>query len=151
MVVEIGRTMQERIVESFAGIDDPAQKLATGLRILVRLAHDDQAMGRFIVRFALTEESLRAVLTGPPIRDVREGIAAGRYSIDESMVLSAASLMIGATVNAMWMVLDGHQAWREAGTSAAWLVLRALGLDAAEADRLANTELPPLLPPGLDR
>ena len=44
----------------------------------------------------------------------------------------------------MWMVLEGHQTWREAGSSTAELVLRALGIDAEEAHRIATDPLPVL-------
>ena len=40
------------------------------------------------------------------------------------------------------MVLEGHQAWREAGTDTAALVLRALGLDPEEARTIATEALP---------
>jgi hypothetical protein len=72
------------------------------------------------------------------------GIAAGRYHVEESMTPSIASLVIGATVSAMWMVLDGHQTWREAGSSTAELLLRALGIHPAEAHEISIAELPPL-------
>jgi hypothetical protein len=101
-------------------------------------------MGRFIVRFGLTEEMLHAVLSGPPMEDVKAGIAAGRYDVTESMALSVASFMTGAALSAMWMVLEGHQAWREAGTSTAELILRALGIAPDEARTLASTDLPAL-------
>jgi hypothetical protein len=42
----------------------------------------------------------------------------------------------------MWMVLDGHQGWREAGSTAAELVLRALGIAPGEAQRLSAMDLP---------
>jgi len=121
-----------------------AARLATALRLFVRLAHDDPAMGRFIVRFGLTEEMLHAILSGPPLEDVKAGIAAGRYDVTESMALSIASFMTGSTLAAMWMVLEGHQAWREAGTTTAELVLRALGIAPAEARALASADLPAL-------
>jgi hypothetical protein len=57
------------------------------------------------------------------------------------MIMSAASLLVGATVSAMSMVLEGHQTWREAGSCAAELVLRGLGVDAAEAHQIATADL----------
>jgi hypothetical protein len=44
----------------------------------------------------------------------------------------------------MWMVLEGHQTWREAGTSTAELVLRAMGIEPAEAREISMAELPRL-------
>ncbi|KAA9160748.1 TetR/AcrR family transcriptional regulator [Amycolatopsis acidicola] len=125
-----------------ANVQDPPARLATGIRLLVRQAHDNPSMGRFFVRFGLTDESLRGILTGPPMRDVHTGISTGRYTVPQSMELSIASLLSGATVSAMWMVLEGHQGWREAGSSAAELVLRALGIAADEASSIAAADLP---------
>jgi AcrR family transcriptional regulator len=63
---------------------DPAARLATGLRLFVRLSHEDPAIGRFLVRYALTDEHLRTLLSGPPMKDLAEGIASGRYDITET-------------------------------------------------------------------
>ena len=144
VVAEFSEEMHERVTRTFIGIDDAAMRLAIGVRLWVRYAHDDPMMGRFAVRFALTEPSLRAVITGPPMRDVNLGIVADRYSVEASMVSSIASLVIGATVSAMWMVLEGHQTWREAGSSTAELILRSLGIKPQEAQSISTTELPSL-------
>lgn len=125
-----------------AGITDPPRRLATGIRMLVRGTHADPALGQFLARFALTDESLRGMVAGPPMADVDAGIASGRYARFDETDLSIASMIMGATVSAIWMVLEGHQAWREAGTDTAALVLRALGLDPEEARTIATEALP---------
>ena len=144
VVAEFRADLHQRVSESFVGIDDPAARLATGLRLWVRYAYENPAIGRFAVRFGLSEESLRAVMAGPPMRDISAGVAAGRYDIGPVSVDSIASLALGATVSAMWMVLEGHQTWREAGTSTAELVLRAMGIEPAEAREISMAELPRL-------
>jgi len=144
IVAEFSADLHRRVAATFADIDDPAARLATGVRLWIRYAHENPTMGRFAVRFALTEESLRAVMTGPPMQDINAGIAAGRYNIGMPSIDSVASLVCGATVSAMWMVLEGHQTWREAGTSTAELLLRAMGIDPAEAHEICTTDLPDL-------
>ena len=136
--------MHRRVSASFAGIDDPAARLATGLRLWIRHAYENPTIGRFAVKFGMSEESLRAVMTGPPMHDINAGIAAGRYDIGALSVDSIASLVVGATVSGMWMVLEGHQTWREAGSSTAELVLRAMGIEPKEACEIAMAELPRL-------
>ena len=143
---EMSAELLERVSATFTEDDDSATRIATGLRLVVRYGQQDPAAGRFIVRFALTVEALRTILTGPPMRDLRAGLTEGRYDIDESMIMSAAGLLIGATVSALSMVLEGHQTWREAGSSAAQLVLRALGVDADDALKISTTELRVLQP-----
>jgi AcrR family transcriptional regulator len=144
IVAEFSTDLHRRVAATFADIDDPAVRLATGVRLWVRYAHENPTMGRFAVRFALTEESLRAVMTGPPMHDISTGIAAGRYNIGTASIDSVASLASGATVSAMWMVLEGHQTWRDAGTSTAELLLRAMGIDPAEAHEICMADLPDL-------
>lgn len=144
VVGEFSADLHQRVSESFAGIEDPAARLATGLRLWVRYAYENPTFGRFAVRFGLSEESLRAVMTGPPMRDISAGVAAGRYDLGPVSVDSIASLALGATVSAMWMVLEGHQTWREAGSSTAELVLRAMGIEPAEAREISTTGLPRL-------
>jgi AcrR family transcriptional regulator len=144
VVADFADQMHERITTTFVGIEDAAMRLAIGVRLWVRYAHENPLRGRFAVRFALTEPSLRAMFAGPPMRDVSAGIVAGRYHVDESMTPSIASLVIGATVSAMWMVQEGHQTWREAGSSTAELLLRALGIDTLEAHTISVAELPAL-------
>ncbi|MGN7247269.1 hypothetical protein ACTHQ1_06015 [Janibacter anophelis] len=144
----------EDVVELLAGVgsDDQSRVVAAVRRARVvhargaphgwRGAHADPALGQFLARFALTDESLRGMVAGPPMADVDAGIASGRYARFDETDLSIASMIMGATVSAIWMVLEGHQAWREAGTDTAALVLRALGLDPEEARTIATEALP---------
>jgi hypothetical protein len=44
----------------------------------------------------------------------------------------------------MWTVLEGHQTWRDAGSSKAELLLRALGIDPVQAHQISTSELPSL-------
>jgi AcrR family transcriptional regulator len=144
IIAELSADLHQRVSATFADIDDSAARLATGVRLWVRYAHENPTMGRFAVRLGLSEESLRAFMTGPPMDDISAGVAAGRYTISSSSVGSVASLVLGATISAMWMVLEGHQTWREAGSSTAELLLRALGIEPAEAHEICTAELPRL-------
>jgi AcrR family transcriptional regulator len=142
IVGELSSDLHNRVSATFDGIDDPAARLATGVRLWIRYAHENPLMGRFAVRFGLSEGALRTWMTGPPMRDISAGIAAGRYSV--SNVDSVASLVLGATISAMWMVLEGHQTWREAGSTTAELLLRSLGIDHVEAQQICASDLPAL-------
>jgi AcrR family transcriptional regulator len=144
IIGELSADMHQRVSATFAGIDDSAARLAIGVRLWVRYAYENPTLGRFAVRFALSQESLRTMLTGPPMHDINAGVAAGRYDIGPSSAESVTSLVLGATVSAMWMVIEGHQTWREAGSSTAELLLRALGIQADEAHEISTTELPRL-------
>jgi hypothetical protein len=77
------------------------------------------------------------------MQDVAAGVAAHRFDVGEASMLGVASLLMGGAVAAIWTVLEGHQGWREAGSSTAELVLRALGVSSSEARRMSRTQLPP--------
>ena len=57
------------------------------------------------------------------------------------------ALLAGSTLAAMLPVLDGHATWREIGSDTAELLLRAMGIEAADAQRLARSELPAMAAP----
>ncbi|MEV0358096.1 TetR/AcrR family transcriptional regulator [Nocardia sp. NPDC050697] len=144
VVAELSADMHLRVSAAFAVIDDPAARLATGMRLWVRYAFENPLMGRFAVRFGLTAESLRTMMTGPPKLDLDLGIETGRYNLGDCDVTGVVSLVLGATISAMWIVLEGHQTWREAGSATAELVLRSLGIEPADARAISRIELPRL-------
>jgi len=146
VVAHFSAELHQRVSDSFDSIEDPAARLATGVRMWIRYAHENPGMGRFAVRYGQTAETLRSVLAGPTMRDLETGFARGRFMCDASMVSSIAALIIGATISAMWMVLEGHQTWREAGAATAELLLRALGVEPAEAHEISRIPLPDLRP-----
>lgn len=140
----LSREMIWRVEATMRDIDDPAQRLATGLRLFIRRAHDDQDWARFLMRFALSDRALRSMMREPPARDIANAIELGRFKTDAAKVPALVSLMTGGLLGAMNAVVAGDQTWREAGESAAELFLRAAGATPAEARRLSRTDLPTL-------
>ncbi|MEM7137340.1 MAG: TetR family transcriptional regulator [Myxococcota bacterium] len=149
IAARLAAEMLDRIVASFADIEDPAQRLARGMRLFIRRAHEEPSWGRFFNRFALTTASLQAVWTGAPMADVLTGMTSSRYALSAEQLPGVMAMIAGTVLTSMLLVLEGHQTWRQAGTDAAELVLRALGLPQDEAREIANADLPPL--PELDQ
>lgn len=141
---DLALEMRDRMLASFVGVHDPASRLADGLRFFVRRAHDEPGWGRFVARFGAILEPVQQLWAGPAMDDVRAGIRTGRFDLGERDLPGAMALVNGATLTAMWQVLEGHQAWRSIGTSASGLVLRGLGVGAVEARDLAARDLRPL-------
>jgi AcrR family transcriptional regulator len=144
IAAELTSEMNRRLFASLAHIDDPAVRLAHGIRSYLRRAHEEPSWGRFIARFTFSNAALDALWNGPPLQEVASAVAAGRYGIAEEQIPAAASMIGGTVLSAMFLVLEGHRTWRVAGTDAAELALRALGIDSAEARSIASTTLPPL-------
>lgn len=146
VATQLTAEMHQRVALSSAGISDPVLRMACGLRFFVRRAHEEPSWGRFLTRFSFSHASLKGMWGGQPMTDVMDAMTRGRYSIRPEQITSAIALLAGAGLAAMFLVQDGHRTWREAGTDAAELVLRALGIPPDEARKLAAAELPPLLP-----
>lgn len=136
--------MMNRVVASFPDGEDPARNLSIGVRQYIRRAHDEPAWGRFMNRFGMSNVSLQAVWATDPVANLREGIASGRYRIQESQLPSMVGMLTGGTLAAMLPVLEGHGTWRDIASDTAELMLVALGLTRREARTLARSELPRL-------
>lgn len=141
---QLAQEMTERVVAGFAGITDPAQRLAIGVRQYIRRAHEEPLWGRFMSRFGLSPAVMRSVMSSEALTDFEAGVASGRYRIAPSQLSAMVALLAGGTLAAMLPVLDGHGTWREVGADTAELLLAALGVDRDEARALARSELPPL-------
>jgi AcrR family transcriptional regulator len=144
IAAQLAAEMHERIRLAFGTTEDPAQRLATGIRLLLRRAHDEPHWGRFMCRFGQTASQLREVWYGQPMKDLVAGVESGRYNIAKEQLITAAAMIGGGVLGASLLVQEGYRGWREASIDAAELILRALGISATEARALANVELPDL-------
>jgi len=145
VAAQLASEMHERVTACDQD-SDPAHRLANDIRFFVRRAHEEPQWGWFVYRFGINNDSLRDLLNGTPMRAIVKGVDRHRYDLREDLLPGAMAMIAGTTLTAMWMVLEGHQTWREAGSGAAELVLRSFGIAAEEARRLAESDLPPLPP-----
>lgn len=144
IVAELASEMHERIALASEAIADPATAVANGVRHFVRRTHEEPDWGRFILRFAFSSSLLRTMFESQPAVDLMKGLKTGRFRFSPDQAESVLAMIGGTGVAAMLLVLEGRKTWRESGSNAAELVLRALGLDAAEARAIATEDLPPL-------
>jgi AcrR family transcriptional regulator len=140
----LSREMLQRTEVTMEAFADPIERIATGLRLFVRRAHEDHDWGRFMVQFMMSHAALRGVMREPPSRDVALAIETERFKIGPDQIPAFVSMLTGATIAAMNSVIRGEQTWRDAGSNAAGLVLRAGGIAVSESRRIARRELPPL-------
>ncbi|HVP85843.1 MAG TPA: TetR family transcriptional regulator [Rhizomicrobium sp.] len=144
VAADLSREMLLRTEATMEALTDPAERVATGLRLFVRRAHEEHDWGRFLTQFTLSHATLRGVMHEPPSRDIAQGVETGRIKIDHAKIPAYVAMLTGTTIAAMNSVIRGEQTWRDAGSNAAELLLRAAGISAAEARRIAIRELPPL-------
>ncbi len=145
---QLASEMLERTAISFEAIDDPAHRLALGIRLFIRRAHDEPDWGRFLICFSLTNDTLQNIWNGPPVQDLLHGLDQKRYKFREDQIPSLAGLIGGSVLASMAMVIEGHKTWREAGSDTAEFVLRSIGVSSDDAIMISKTELPIL--PELD-
>jgi AcrR family transcriptional regulator len=145
VAADLASEMFARSVASMVGVTDPATRLALGIRMFARRAHEEPYWGRFIVRFSLSDERFGQMLGEPPMMDAARAIETGRYKLDPGYLMAAVGMIGGAGLSAMRLVLDGSLTWRDAGTQTAEMLLRGFGIAAREAHAIATMPLPPLI------
>lgn len=141
VAAQLAEEMIELTASASATLEDPAQRLADGIRHFVKRAHEDPLWGRFICRFALSTESLQRMWAGQPLKDLHEGIEKKRFAFRQEQLASVVSLIAGAILGSITLVLDGRKTWRDAGSDAAEFVLAAIGVQREEARTLACRDL----------
>jgi AcrR family transcriptional regulator len=141
VAAQLSAEITERIENSVGQMKDPAQKLSGGVRYCAKRAHEDPLWGRFVCRFALSSAVLQEIWTGQVVRELREGLETGRYAFQEEQFASAVTLITGAVLGSMLLVLEGRKTWRDAGSDAAQFVLTAFGIPREEARAIACMEL----------
>ena len=142
---ELVLEMHHRVVKSCGKDEDPVHHLANGIRFFARRAHEQPHWGRFINRFALSNPAMFGLWHGPFMDDILRAMKAKQYDFQSSSLPTVVAMIAGSVLGAMFLVMEGHKTWRDAGSETAELVLRALGIPAEEASRLAKLPLPPLL------
>jgi AcrR family transcriptional regulator len=123
--------------------DDPAARIATGMRVVVRLAYSRPTVGSFFLRLGWPDIDRRHVLFDFVQRDLETGIRSGRFTAMPT--LFALNIVAGTALGAIHAVLCKVSA-RDIAEQAAASALRALGIEAEQATRLVAFPLPQLLP-----
>lgn len=144
---QLSEEMNSRIIKSLAHEKDPAIRLANGIRMYIRRAHEEPDWGKFICKFAFSNKAMLGLWTGQdsPVPDVLQGLDFQRYNFRKEQLIAVMAMIAGGVLTSIFMVLEGHKTWRDIGSEMAELVLIALGVDNKEAYDLARQELPTLL------
>ncbi|NWK74289.1 TetR/AcrR family transcriptional regulator [Acinetobacter sp. SwsAc6] len=143
---QLSNEMNARVIKTLGAEEDAAKRISFGIRMYMRRAHEEPDWGRFLCKFAFSSKSLMGLWTGEssPLSDVQKGLDSARYNIEGKQIFAVMSMIAGTVLSSMFLVLEGFKTWREIGSESAELILRALGLDPAEAHHIANIELPNL-------
>lgn len=120
-------------------VDDVAERVSIAHRHLLAAMHADHEWGWLLVRLDVEHHIVDHVLGKPAMRDLREGIASGRFAVAEPDVALQASG--GALLGVMHAALRGVLR-ADCDSAHAEGVLRTFGVPSEEAAEVARRPLP---------
>jgi AcrR family transcriptional regulator len=143
--VAAGEALEEygqRLDETSAGMDDPAEIFALGVRLTAGLVRTQPAVAQILVgagqAFLVSERGLAPRAR----RDIERGIESGRFSVASADVALVA--VAGAVLTYVEVALASPDRFDDASVDAlAELLLRMLGLSARSAGAVVRRPLPP--------
>lgn len=141
---ELSEEMIQRVALSMPGDIEPAHRIAQGIRFYVRRAHEEPNWGKFLVRYGYSSEALKSIWSSLPAKDLEHGLNMQTFNFAPGQIKTILSVIAGAVLAAMILVIEGRQTWRDAGSDTAEMLLCALGLPRAQAIEIAHIKLPGL-------
>jgi AcrR family transcriptional regulator len=144
----VAAVLEQVIAEAGAAIDeatseiaDSAEVVAIAHRSLIAWASTDPELAWLLVRLNASHDAILTTLGSYAERDLKRGVDAGRFSVDDpNIALIAAG---GALIAVIRAALEGH-AGERAGEHHAAAVLRIFGVPPEDAAEVAGRPLPAL-------
>jgi AcrR family transcriptional regulator len=147
LAVTMAQGLCRAINESYAHVDDGAQRMAIGQRRYVWLAAQSPSWALLLLDVAAASPELLESIKDYSLSDLRLGVRQKRFKIPSEE--AAMDVINGAGGSAMRRVAMGLAAPRH-DIATATLVLRALGMAPGEAAEVAKRPLPELSMPEPD-
>ena len=144
---EFVESYSRHIDESYAHIEDGAERMAIGGRRYVLFAFERPDWARLVLGLMDSGAPLMQRIAPFALRDLRMGVRQKRFRIASER--AAMDLIAGTDLQAIRTVLAGAAGRGHASATAA-MVLRGLGMEYDQAAEVARRPLPPLavkLPP----
>ncbi|MCC2674632.1 MAG: TetR family transcriptional regulator [Ramlibacter sp.] len=141
VAVVLAQSLCRAIAQSHAAVADAAQRMAIGQRRYIWLAAQSPPWALLLLEMASASPGLLEYIQKYPLADLRAGLRQKRFTVPNEAV--AMDAINGICTMAMRRVALGEAPARH-DVAAATLVLRALGLDAADAAEVAKRPLPDL-------
>lgn len=123
-------------------IADPAQRVANGVRLVLKTTHEHHLLAKFATRVRIDRSSQPHVGVERLIRDIQSGIAQGRFDISDARI--GLSLVLGATQSAIYALNKGARLPTGFEDEIAFHVLLGLGVPKHDAKSLASEPIEPL-------
>jgi AcrR family transcriptional regulator len=139
--IQLAERLHVAIAASRSADRAPAERVAIGCRRFVLQAESDPVWGAAVLRVWHSTSTPSTQAAAPLLADLRAGRRSGRLRYPSEP--AALDLVQGAVLAGMRTVLEGRAASGHAAAIAA-LILRGLGVAAAEAETIVARPLPPL-------
>ncbi len=131
-----------RIVAARTGIDDPAERVAIGIRSTCRLAGTHPAVARILVlsgsAFLVADRGLAPLA----LQDIRDGVQVGRFTVSTPAL--ALAVVGGSVLSFLQIRLTGGELDDGHADDLASVVLTSLGVPPEQATEIARRPLPVL-------
>lgn len=141
VAVVLAGSLCRAINESYVRCEDGAERMAIGQRSYVRLALESPAWALLLLDIAAANPALLEEVQQYALADLRLGVRQKRFKVPNEAI--AIDVINGVCTHAMRRVALGL-APPNHDVACATVVLRALGMTAADAAEIARRPLPPL-------
>jgi len=136
---QLGDEIILTVEKTVANLTDPAQRVATGLGLLIQVTRDNPQLARFIAQVGLEAASPASSCYSYLGDQIQQGVYQGRFC--ECPLDISLDLLAGTTLFAVLRISQGGISNAHVHNAVA-SALRGLGLGAAEAAELAARPLP---------
>jgi len=142
-VREVLEEYGEALDRACADLTDTAEIYAVGLRMTARLAGTRPAVAQVLVQVGMSYAWAEQGLAARALRDIRNGIDAGRFTIEDPRMGLLATA--GCVLAFLQITLDQPGEFAESDADGlAEMLLRMLGMSARSARAVAHRPLPEL-------
>ncbi len=138
LIDERASYIHEQVDRVADGNQDPALRLATGIRIALRTIHGDPLWNWCVFHSGTPFRNLGEGMGAPPQDDMNRGLASGRFQVRNRT--TAWSLIDGAMIGVL-TAWNQNRLDEDAAEIAAEFILRGLGVPPEEAARIASEPL----------
>ena len=135
--VEARRELQQAIEQAIDGQDDPALRTALATCVGLRFAHDHPDRARLLLRWLISGQYLTGAENAGLVHDVSRAILSGRFLVPTTELGVMVILGLGTVALARALELTDLASKVALGQTIAATILRTLGLERDEAERLA--------------
>lgn len=138
VIEQLADRLHQRVDHWTHGSEDPAFRLATGIRFAVRSIAEDPLWNWYVFQSGTPFRRLAEGMGAPPVEDMKRGVASGRFSVSD--LRATWSFVDGALIGVI-SALNRGVLDDDAAETTAELVLRSLGIAMDEAALLAHEPL----------